>query len=223
MPRSACPAIWSSISVPKNSFLLCFTLVFQISPVVFHQILSSCLITCVLESLSSKSPFFSNANVNSLQRPLIRPFFLSQPDKNTLKTTWKGYRHFCHASLLPYVAPTWRNDALELYRWGLFPSVLKTFWSFSIFYYGFKIPGGVNIIHVPHPTVTLEGANIELSVLMEWFILPQILREDKHCKCQTKSQVRDFPGGAVVKNPLANAGDTGSIPGPGRSHMPWSN
>ena len=28
-----------------------------------------------------------------------------------------------------------------------------------------------------------------------------------------------FPGGAVVKNPPANAGDTGSCPGPGRSHM----
>ena len=34
---------------------------------------------------------------------------------------------------------------------------------------------------------------------------------------------RDFPGGAVVKNPPANAGDTGSSPGPGRCHMPWSN
>ena len=34
---------------------------------------------------------------------------------------------------------------------------------------------------------------------------------------------RDFPGGAVVKNPPANAGDTGLSPGPGRSHMPWSN
>ena len=32
-----------------------------------------------------------------------------------------------------------------------------------------------------------------------------------------------FPGGAVVKNPPANAGDTGSSPGPGRSHMPRSN
>ena len=32
-----------------------------------------------------------------------------------------------------------------------------------------------------------------------------------------------FPGGAVVKNPPANAGDTGSSPGPGRSHMQWSN
>ena len=32
-----------------------------------------------------------------------------------------------------------------------------------------------------------------------------------------------FPGGTVVKNPPANAGDTGSSPGPGISHMPWSN
>ena len=31
-----------------------------------------------------------------------------------------------------------------------------------------------------------------------------------------------FPGGAVVENPPASAGDTGSSPGPGRSHMPQS-
>ena len=30
---------------------------------------------------------------------------------------------------------------------------------------------------------------------------------------------RGFPGGAVVGNPLANAGDMGSSPGLGRSHM----
>ena len=34
---------------------------------------------------------------------------------------------------------------------------------------------------------------------------------------------QDFPGGAVVKNPPANAGDTGSSPGLGRSHMLQSN
>ena len=33
----------------------------------------------------------------------------------------------------------------------------------------------------------------------------------------------DFPGDAVVKNPPANAGDTSSSPGLGRSHMPQSN
>ena len=31
-----------------------------------------------------------------------------------------------------------------------------------------------------------------------------------------------FPGGSVVKNLSANAGDTGSIPGLGRSHILWS-
>ena len=30
-----------------------------------------------------------------------------------------------------------------------------------------------------------------------------------------------FPGGSVAKNLPTNAGDTGSIPGPGRSHMLW--
>ena len=34
---------------------------------------------------------------------------------------------------------------------------------------------------------------------------------------------RDLPGGPVIKVSSANAGDTGSIPGPGRFHMLWSN
>ena len=34
---------------------------------------------------------------------------------------------------------------------------------------------------------------------------------------------RDFPGVAEVKNPPANAGDTGSSPGSGRSHMLQNN
>ena len=38
-----------------------------------------------------------------------------------------------------------------------------------------------------------------------------------------KNVLRDFPDGAVVENPPANAGDTGSSPGPGRAHMPQSN
>ena len=38
-----------------------------------------------------------------------------------------------------------------------------------------------------------------------------------------KEKDRDFPGGAVVKNPPANAEDMGSSPGPGRTHMPRSN
>ena len=32
----------------------------------------------------------------------------------------------------------------------------------------------------------------------------------------------DFPGGPEVKNPPTNAGDTGLIPGLGKSHLPRS-
>ena len=54
------------------------------------------------------------------------------------------------------------------------------------------------------------GRLFTVSHLWEWKVL-------------VKMVVQDFPGGAVVKNLPATAGDTGSIPGPGRSHMPQSN
>ena len=36
-----------------------------------------------------------------------------------------------------------------------------------------------------------------------------------------KLHTQDFPGSLVGKNPSVNAGDMGSIPGPGGPHMPW--
>ena len=50
----------------------------------------------------------------------------------------------------------------------------------------------------------------------EWSVTHSLATADKNC-------LWDFPGGAVVKNLPANAGDMGSLPGPGRSHMQWSN
>ena len=38
-----------------------------------------------------------------------------------------------------------------------------------------------------------------------------------------KKPLRGFPGGTVVESLPANAGDAGSSPGLGRSHMPRSN
>ena len=38
--------------------------------------------------------------------------------------------------------------------------------------------------------------------------------------CALSNGYSRFPGGPVVKNSPANAGDVGSIPGPGGSHMP---
>jgi len=39
----------------------------------------------------------------------------------------------------------------------------------------------------------------------------------------TKASDGDFPSGSVVKNPPANAGVMGSIPGPRIFHVPQSN
>ena len=43
------------------------------------------------------------------------------------------------------------------------------------------------------------------------------------CRSFQRRSSRGLPGGTVVGSPPANAGDTGSSPGPGRSHMPRSN
>ena len=40
-------------------------------------------------------------------------------------------------------------------------------------------------------------------------------------KTENSQVLVGFPGGLVVKNQPANAGDMGLIPGPGRSHTPW--
>ena len=65
------------------------------------------------------------------------------------------------------------------------------------------------------------------KVLVEWS------NQDRHCLCLHGAdslaveidykEAKCFPGDPEVKNPPCNAGDTGSIPGPGRSHMPWGN
>ena len=46
---------------------------------------------------------------------------------------------------------------------------------------------------------------------------------DAHIHKIKSTYMLGFPGGSVLKNPVANAGDAGSIPGQGRSHMPLSN
>ena len=61
----------------------------------------------------------------------------------------------------------------------------------------------------PHPASKPQGQS---------FLLPPSALQPL-----VKKTVRDFPGGAVVENLPADAGDTGSSPGLGRSHMPRSN
>ena len=71
-----------------------------------------------------------------------------------------------------------------------------------------------------------KGKKKSTETVFEKYLLAEIL--DKGFKTTVLKMLkelkeRDFPGGAVVKNPPATAGNTGSSPGPGRSHMPWSN
>jgi len=46
-----------------------------------------------------------------------------------------------------------------------------------------------------------------------------VLNPDCTLELALKEKEKGFPGGSVVNNPPANAGDAGSIPDPGRSHM----
>ena len=43
--------------------------------------------------------------------------------------------------------------------------------------------------------------------------------EVEHTITDIKNSMEGLPGGPVVKNPPANAGNMSLIPGPGRSHM----
>ena len=54
-------------------------------------------------------------------------------------------------------------------------------------------------------------------------ILNFIYKEKLFVSASLKHQLWGFPGGSVVKNPPANAGDVGLIPGPGKIHEPRSN
>ena len=60
------------------------------------------------------------------------------------------------------------------------------------------------------------------SLISKMRIIPMLLKTVNE-NVKKKTFFRDFAGGAVFKNPPANAGDIGSSPGPGRSHMPQSN
>ena len=52
--------------------------------------------------------------------------------------------------------------------------------------------------------------------------LASFLPKKSQAQAIKKILIKSVPGSSVVKNPPANVGNTGSIPGPERSHMPRS-
>ena len=70
---------------------------------------------------------------------------------------------------------------------------------------------GDNSVHLLLPQLTKQLDIVKIQLMFRASI--KIL----------KQMVMGLPGGTVVKNPPASAGDMGSSPSPGRSHMPRSN
>ena len=64
---------------------------------------------------------------------------------------------------------------------------------------------------------TLSNVQMIMMMTMTIALIMKIIKMKSQKACYGTFLV------VVVKNPTANAGNTGSIPGPGRSRMPWSN
>ena len=67
------------------------------------------------------------------------------------------------------------------------------------------------------------GIKLTNNFIFSGFLSPRGIPYVLVWRYSFKTHLRGFPGGAVVENLPANAGDTGSSPGLGRSHMPRSN
>ena len=102
----------------------------------------------------------------------------------------------------PSISSFFLNHAIFCLQWEVFHSTI----SLQHFVTRFQF----NLIHD-------QGANLRMTYQFQ----PQ--KQNKKKTVQKKERLRGFPGGAVVENLPANAGDTGSSPGLGRSHMPQSN
>ena len=84
------------------------------------------------------------------------------------------------------------------------------------FIWGFLIPVEENI-YLDSGENTYQAGSQKENLLKRGGGLASFRRLDR------KTVIRDFPGGAVVENLPASAGDRGSIPGLGRSYMLRSN
>ena len=64
---------------------------------------------------------------------------------------------------------------------------------------------------------------LRVGAIVASIILTDTIPHFSDEETEVKNSIEGFPGGAVVESLPANAGDTGSSPGLGRSHMPRSN
>ena len=74
---------------------------------------------------------------------------------------------------------------------------------------------------IPHASQPKNQKNIKQKQYYNKF--NKDFKNSPQQKNLKKKKLWGFPGGTVVENLPANAGDTGSNPGLGGSHMLWSN
>ena len=114
---------------------------------------------------------------------------------------------------------SWICDLVSDITLGKFSVIISNISSvpFSLLLLVFSYMYVIHFIVVPQ---SLDNLSFFCSLC--WFCF-SILKVYIEISSNSDSFLRDFPGGTVVKNPPASAGDMGLSPGLGRSHMPWSN
>ena len=76
-------------------------------------------------------------------------------------------------------------------------------------------------LHIPKNS-RMQASSVDITLILVRKPLLQVIR-NLTSTCLCKKEMWGFPGCAVVKNLPAKAGDVGSSPRPGGSHMPRSN
>ena len=101
-------------------------------------------------------------------------------------------------------------------------SVTQT-WSAQLLSHDEALPSPCSL-SPPPPTPAFLALTVLCTHLHQYETCTQYDHYIKHvCLLHSRTQFSGFPGGSVVNSLPARAGNMGSTPGPGRSHMPWSN
>ena len=92
----------------------------------------------------------------------------------------------------------------------------------------FKLVQRLVIIHTHTPIYSMYIYNVYKCQFVYFSLMVKFFQRSPYSSLCYQTLLknhlrRGFPSGSVITNLPASARDTGSIPGPGGTHMPWSN
>ena len=105
----------------------------------------------------------------------------------------------------------------KLYRHDHSGTIIAQNWKQPKIYLG--LSGPKNLLYPYNGRLSMMKNDKILLLTIKWVHSRNLILNKTR---PPKIIILGFPGGAVVEDLPANAGDTGSSPGLGRSHMPWS-